>query len=372
VFNDQKNIPIGQAIAGMEAYILDKDLSVVEPGGRGEIYLSGVGLARGYISQPALTSERFIANPYSKGRLNYLRMYKTGDVGRVLPDGNIEFLGRIDNQIKIRGFRVELEDVESNINTCPVVAQSVVTLITEHDNNRLVAFVVLKESTNTINSLEEIKKWLSFKLPQYAIPSQFIILDKLPLNKNGKIDRKNLPEVPSLDGTDSKEPMSDLEEGIAKIWRDVLRVEHVGPHDNFFDLGGNSILAIKVIASMKSINAYIDIGTFFNYPRIRDLSVRSKSGDNLPTFKHHQINENSFFKTSSTQKSIWFLDTLLKDKSVYIVPILTKIVGLISLGILEKCLKKVIDRHTPLRTVMINSKEGLLQKVLKIISLSRR
>jgi len=259
---------IGRPIANTQIYILDKHLQPLPIGVSGELYIGGDGLARGYHNSPELTREKFIQNPFKNSKL-----YKTGDLARYLPDGNIEFLGRIDHQVKIRGFRIELGEIEAVLNTHPQVQQAVV-IATEDipGNKRLVAYVVTRDESLTINQLRE---FLLSKLPEYMVPSGFIILDTLPLTPNGKIDRKALP-APDGEITRVREyvaPRTQSEEIIANIFASVLGVQNVGIHDNFFELGGHSLLATQVTSRLKeTFSVELSLPQIFESPNVAGLA----------------------------------------------------------------------------------------------------
>ena len=234
-------IPIGRPIANTQTYILDNHLQPVPVGVAGELHIGGVGLARGYLNQPALTAEKFIPNPFSNKPGT--RLYKTGDLARYLPDGNIEFLGRLDHQVKVRGFRIELGEIEAVLNQHSAVQENVV-LVQEGDSvdKNLVAYVVLhKGYSPTINDLRD---FLKQRLPEYMTPRFFEFLDVLPLTPNGKVDRRALP-APGSNRPELKEkfvePQTPTEDVLAAIWADVLGVDRIGICDNFFELGGHSL-----------------------------------------------------------------------------------------------------------------------------------
>ncbi|NEP04862.1 MAG: amino acid adenylation domain-containing protein [Okeania sp. SIO4D6] len=242
--------PIGRPIANNKVYILNHDLQPVPIGIAGELYIGGTGVAKGYLNRPELTAQKFISNPFIERGESLL--YKTGDLARYLPDGNIEYLGRIDNQVKIRGFRIELGEIEAFLNTHSQIQQAVV--IAREDipgNKRLIAyFIPAQEQFSTHN----LRRFLQDKLPDYAIPSNFVKLEFLPLTPNGKIDRKALPEPdkirPELENN-FVAPRNQTEELLANIWSELLEVEKVGIQDNFFELGGDSLLATKLIFQIR-------------------------------------------------------------------------------------------------------------------------
>jgi amino acid adenylation domain-containing protein len=266
-------VTIGQPISNTQAYVLDNHLQPVPVGVPGELFLSGDGLARGYLNRPELTAEKFVANPFGDGF--GARLYKTGDLARYRPDGNIEFLGRRDHQVKIRGFRIELGEVESALNELIAVSESVVvSREDEAGDKRLVAYVVPKQA-HTLNVVE-LRDFLIKKLPDYMLPSAFVFLDKLPLTPNGKVDRKALPKPsrtsPEI-GSGPLAPSDVLEQQLVQIWEKVLRVRPVGLRDNFFDLGGHSLIAVRLFSELrKQTGRNFPLATLFQAPTVEQLA----------------------------------------------------------------------------------------------------
>ncbi len=262
-------IPIGRPMANTSVYVLDQSLRPVPIGVAGELYIGGPGVARGYINRPDLTAEKFIRNPFSDDPRD--RIYKTGDVVRYRADGNLEFLGRVDNQIKIRGFRVELEEIEQALRSYDQINDCVV-ILREDGGHRLIAYVVAE---NKAPPASELRNFLKAKLPSYMVPAAFEMIAALPLMPNGKIDRRALPEPQSL--TDSEEvfiaPATPIEELLASAWREVLRVERVGVHDNFFDLGGHSLLAARVVSTVRNVlDVQFGMVDVFQAPTVASLA----------------------------------------------------------------------------------------------------
>jgi amino acid adenylation domain-containing protein len=260
--------PIGRPIANVEIYLLDSQMQPVPEGVPGELYIGGIPLARGYLNRPDLTQERFIPNPFSD--LSEARLYKTGDLARYNREGNIEFLGRSDDQVKIRGFRIELGEIESVLSQCPYVQASVVIVREDSTGDkRLVVYIVPQlEVTPTIS---EVRQFLKAKLPDYMVPSTFIILDALPLTPSGKVDRRALP-APYFQREHKDKyvaPCTPTEELLAQIWAQVLNLDQVGIEDNFFELGGNSIKAMKLINQLQTkINQIVHPTALFDAPTI--------------------------------------------------------------------------------------------------------
>jgi acyl-CoA synthetase (AMP-forming)/AMP-acid ligase II/acyl carrier protein len=264
---------IGRPIANTQIYILDPNLQPVPIGVSGELFIGGDGVARGYLHRPALTAEKFVHSPF--GATPEARLYRTGDRARWLPDGNIELLGRIDYQVKIRGFRVELGEIEAVLQQLPGVRESVVVAReAAPGDKRLVAYLTTFRQTTV--SLNELRRFLREKLPDYMVPSAFVMLDKLPLTPNGKVDRRALPEPephrPKLESAFAA-PRAGLEQTIAAIWEQVLSIGKPGANDNFFDLGGHSLHVVQVQSRLREkLGNDLPVIKLFEYPTIRSLA----------------------------------------------------------------------------------------------------
>ncbi|MBE9004879.1 amino acid adenylation domain-containing protein [Fortiea sp. LEGE XX443] len=272
---NQETISIGRPIANTQIYILDQQLQLVPIGIVGELYIGGLGLARGYWNIPELTKEKFIINPF----LPENRLYKTGDLARYRADGTIEFLGRIDHQVKLRGFRIELGEIETVVAQHPNVRETVVIA----NENRLIAYVV----TTAIFSVNELRNFLKEKLPEYMFPSAFIVLEALPLTPNGKVDRRALPAPDKLRpelANNYQAPQSEVEKTIAKVWKQVLQLEKVGIHDNFFDLGGHSLLVVQVNNKLREILQWdLSVVEIFQNPTIKLLAEHFNKNSDTAT-----------------------------------------------------------------------------------------
>jgi amino acid adenylation domain-containing protein len=269
-------IPIGRPISNTQIYLLDQNLQPVPIGIPGEIYLGGAGLAQGYFNRSTLTQEKFISHPFEK---TGSRLYKTGDLARYLPDGNIEFLGRIDHQVKIRGFRIELGEIESVLNQHPQVFQSLVISHKDEDssNQRLISYIVPNQEQTSSLSVHELRLFLQQNLPEYMIPTHFITLSALPLTPQGKIDRRTLP-LPEqcIQQTQASKvaPRNELEQQLAEIWSKVLGVQSIGIRDNFFDLGGHSLLAVKLFMEIEqTFGKRLPIVVIFQVPTIEGIAL---------------------------------------------------------------------------------------------------
>jgi non-ribosomal peptide synthase protein (TIGR01720 family) len=265
------NMPIGQPIANTQIYILDRHLQPLPIGVPGELYVGGDGLARGYLNRPELTAEKFIPNPFSEEPQG--RLYKTGDKARYLSDGNIEYIGRLDNQVKIRGFRIEMGEIEAVLSQYPNVKQTVV--ISQEDSpgeQRLVAYLVSDAEQNP--STSELRQFLKPKLPDYMVPATFVCLNAFPLTPNGKIDRRALPAPDSeIDRTQEYvAPQTHKEQILTTIWQEILLRKPVSIHDNFFEIGGDSILSIQVVSRAKTAGVQITPKQLFQHQTIAELA----------------------------------------------------------------------------------------------------
>jgi amino acid adenylation domain-containing protein len=254
-YQDDLKVTIGKAIANVQIYILDSHLQPVPVGVPGELYIGGIGVARGYLHRPELTTERFISNPFDSSPTSPTPLtsptellYKTGDLARYLPDGNIEYLGRIDNQVKVRGFRIELGEIEAVLSQCSEV-QSTAVIVREDTpgDKRLVAYAVLAADSQTTSS--ELRQFLANQLPAYLVPNTFVILDRLPLTPNGKCDRRSLPAPNDQARKNIQKiaPRNVVELQLTQIWSEVLGINEIGVEENFFELGGHSLLAVRLI-----------------------------------------------------------------------------------------------------------------------------
>jgi aspartate racemase len=268
---DASSVPIGRPIANTQIYLLDAERRWVPPGEIGELYIGGDGLARGYWNRPDLTAESFVESPFDAAPGS--RLYRTGDLARLSPDGTLEFLGRRDQQIKIQGFRVELAEVEAALQRHPAVSQNVVeTRETAGGGRRLVAYVVLRPEAGSCDD-GDLRNLLQQSLPDYMVPAAFVRLASLPLTANGKVDRRGLPEPGRAAIEAESLPRSAAEESIAQVWRSVLDLDAIDCDQNFFDLGGSSLLLIEAHAKLqKSLAAALPITTLFEHPTVRSLA----------------------------------------------------------------------------------------------------
>jgi len=271
IAGDSDSIPIGKPIANTQVYVLDSELQPVAAGEAGDLYIGGDGVVRGYWRRPDLTAERFLSDPFRLGN----RMYRTGDIARFLPDGSLEFLGRADFQVKLRGFRIEIGEIEAALENQAGVGQAaVVAREFKPEDKRLVAYVVPKPGTEL--EIADLRAALAATLPEYMVPSNFVFLDSLPLTANGKIDRNALPNPSTLEnesGTVLEPARNDLERVIAGVWKDALGVDRVGLNENFFDLGAHSLMVAEVhIQLQQLLGRELSLVDLFQFPTVTALA----------------------------------------------------------------------------------------------------
>jgi len=336
-------VPIGRPIANTQVYLLDENLQPVPISVPGELYIGGANLARGYLNRPDLTKERFIPNPFEKAQGSCL--YKTGDLARYLPDGNIEFLGRSDRQVKIHGFRIELEEVEAILRQHPSIRQAVVIVREdEMGNQRLVAYVVsLHTETNFTGDL---RRFVQERLPEYMVPTAFVILNAIPLTPNGKVDYKALPApeiAPELEKI-YVAPRTPEEEQLAKIWAEVLGLKQVGIDDNFFELGGDSILSIQVISKANQVGLQLTPKHLFEHQTIAQLAAIAETTDSIKTETGLVTGE-----VPLTPIQHWFFAQNLPDPHHWNQSVLLEVWQNLDFQILEQVVKRSLQHHDALR-----------------------
>jgi amino acid adenylation domain-containing protein len=266
------SVPIGRPIANTQLYVLDANMQPVTPGVMGELYIGGVGVARGYLNRPELTVERFLPDPFSG--VSGARLYKTGDLARYRTDGTLEYLGRADDQVKVHGYRIELGEIEATLAAQPKVKScAVMAREDEPGNKQLVGYVV--STADAVPSTDDLRGFLKERLPQYMIPVRFVYLDALPLTPNGKVDRKALPPPPKVTSGAGKggEPRTKTARTIAAFWSELLKVDGIGIEDDFFDLGGDSLIATGLVARVRAtFGVEIRLASLFEQPTIAGLS----------------------------------------------------------------------------------------------------
>lgn len=373
----QESPSIGTPIDGTQVYILDCDRQPVAWGNAGELYISGAGLARGYLNRPELTTERFVPNEIDQqgigGKYQELdndaanpldltatsRLYKTGDLVRFRADGNLEFLGRIDHQVKIRGFRIELGEIETVLWEHPDVQEAVV--IVQKDclgHNQLIAYVVPKADAVTTQSEfgRTVRARLKQALPDYMLPSGFVVLEALPLTPNGKIDRRSLPAFdPTQSFSDqTTAPRTATEQTLVNIWQEILGWSDIGIHDNFLELGGHSLLATQIVSRIfEGFQIELPLRCLFELPTIAELAQQLESTPQAHQFLNKRIQPQPRYQPiplSFSQQQLWFLDQLVPNHPFYNVPEAIRLSGALDVAALEQSLCAIVQRHEILRT----------------------
>ena len=387
---------IGHPLANATIYILDHKYNPVPIGVPGELYIGGSSLARGYLNRPQLTAEKFVPNPLSKEQGT--RLYKTGDLARYLPDGNIEFLGRLDHQVKVRGFRIELGEIESVLREHQEIKE--VAVLTREDGmseTSLVAYLIPHQQPGPSSS--ELRQFLKTKLPDYMVPSFFIALEKFPLTPNGKIDRRALP-APDRSRPDLERPFqppqTDLELFLAKFWKEILAIEQIGIYDNFFELGGDSLKAAVLTNRLQQeLGEFINVGDIFIAPAIDEFSkyLQQNYKNSLPEiFKSEvtptaEIKQQELYLTqkklneikriprdgelmlSFAQQRLWFIDQLEPDTPLYNISAAVRLKGSLNIIALEKTINEIICRHEILRTTFSTIEGRAIQIIAPNLSI---
>ncbi|MEH6841386.1 amino acid adenylation domain-containing protein, partial [Priestia megaterium] len=352
-------IPIGKPVANTQIYILNESLQPQPIGVPGEMYISGVGVARGYLNRPDLTAEKFIENPFIPGT----KMYRTGDLARWLSDGNIEFLGRIDHQVKIRGYRIELGEIEATLLQHQSVQDVVVVeQLNMQGENYLCAYVVMRETKVNVSTL---KRYLNKKLPQYMVPSFFIELGGIPLTSNGKVDRRELPKpTEALRTQEYVPPTTGIEKKLVGIWEEVLGIENLGVTDSFFDQGGHSLGAIRLMSELRQeFQVEVPVRVLFEGPTIQSLAQYIEEQSVVSVNSIPKVPIQAAYPTSSAQKRIYVLQQMNPELTHYNIPSGVQLDGLLNKEKFAGALQQLIQRHDSLRTSFELVEGELMQKV---------
>lgn len=364
----QANQPatIGRPLPNEEAHVLDEHRRPVPAGEMGELYLGGIGMARGYLHRPDLTAERFVPHPFKTGE----RLYKTGDLVRQRPDGNLIYLGRADHQVKIRGYRIELGEVESALQKQPGVREAVVVAQEKRPGDkRLVAFVTVKSDGPA--TLDQLRAGARNVLPEYMVPSAFVILDALPLTPNGKVDRRALRDRDENERNTSAKfvaPRTEAEEKLATIWREVLGADAVGVEDNFFEIGGHSLLAIRVVSRIREMfRVEAPLTCLFEAPTVaavaRALNAGEWAAETAAAPPLRPVPTDGPRPASFVQERLWFLENLAPGSPAYHVPIAFRLEGALDLAALRRALEQIVSRHASLRTTLSLAGGSLTQVI---------
>jgi amino acid adenylation domain-containing protein len=347
-----QTVPIGRPITGTEVFVVDRSQRAVPVGVAGELVTGGTGLARGYLNRPALTAERFV--PSTPSESAGARLYKTGDLVRYLESGTIEFLGRLDHQLKIRGFRVELGEIETALTSHPMVRACVVVAQSGSTAKRLIAYLVA--GSGGTPSTTQLREYLGQRLPDYMVPSVFITLDEFPLTVNGKVDRRALPSPdhsrPELDNR-FEAPQPGTEARLAEIWSQLLGVNRVGRHDNFFELGGHSLIGTQVVSRVRQTTGVdVSLRCLFERPTVAALAEWL---DTITQQDPHDlmlvpVADDEPQVVSFTQERMWLLEQLISGTPVYNIPAVIRLEGELNASALEQAFNEIRRRHEALRT----------------------
>ncbi|MDQ2970132.1 MAG: amino acid adenylation domain-containing protein, partial [Acidobacteriota bacterium] len=385
---------IGRPIANTRVYLLDDQLRPCPPGSAGELYIAGDGLALGYWRRPELTEQKFIPSPFPAVEPG--RLYRSGDLGRCLPDGNIEFLGRVDRQVKIRGYRIEPDEIETVIASHPRIRQSVVVAVGAGGDKHLVAYVVADGLLRTSEPrhegraakgeagegvpaeppavlhgrlVPEVRRFLQSRLPEYMVPSSFVVLDSLPLDRNGKIDRRSLPAVSNEREVETPflPPRTPVEEMLCEIWKELLGLEVVGIDDNFFELGGHSLIANQLLSRIwTGFGIEIPLPRFFRSPTVREIAERlsgAERRESLDAVSIRPVPRSGDLPLSLSQENVWFLQELDPDNRAYQFQPTLRFHGELDEVALERSLAEVLRRHEILRTTFPSVEGAPVQRI---------
>ena len=373
-------VPIGRPIANISTYIVDAQLQPAPVGVAGELYLAGVGLARGYLGRADLTAEKFLPHPFSAAP--GARWYRTGDLARYLADGGIEYLGRIDQQVKLRGLRIELGEIEAALMAVPEVREAAV--LAREDvagDKRLVAYLVAHEGAAKAELEAELETTalrvaLLRTLPDYMVPAHFMVLDSLPLSPNGKLDRKALP-APDLSARSQQyvAPRTPTEIALASIWAEVLKLEQVSAHDNFFDLGGHSLLATQLMSKLRGAFAVeLPLRTLFEASSVEllaqcvDQARQEQSSLHAPAIV--PVARGGQLPLSFAQQRLWFLDQFESGSSFYNIPAAVRLNGRLDVAAMRSTLNDIVRRHEALRTSFASIDGAPVQHIAPALELA--
>lgn len=357
--NLHQSVPIGYPISSTRAYVMNERLEPVPQGVTGELYLAGLGLARGYVNRAGFTAERFVADPYGQPGT---RMYRTGDLVRRNAQGALEFHGRTDQQLKIRGFRVEPGEIESVLGQIDGVSQCAVVTHEKRGEKYLVAYVVPEKATAL--TAADLQVAARERLPVYMTPSDFVLLEALPLTANGKVDRSALPmqSAPGHDG-DGRAPRTPMEELLCEVFAAVLGLENVGVNDNFFELGGHSLAATRLVSRIRAVaGTEIPLGALFEHPTVAGLAPHLEKAEKALNPLSRQSRP-ADLPLSFAQQRLWFIDQLEKSSTEYNLPAALRLRGNLDRNALKRALQTIVQRHEVLRTRFVKKNGSPVQVV---------
>ncbi len=353
--SNESSIPIGSPISNTRVYILDEHLELLPVGFSGKLYISGDGLAKGYLNRTDLTMEKFVSNPFIKGQ----KMYDTGDMAKWLPDGNIEFLGRKDSQIKLNGHRIELEEIEKNILQFEGVQNSILDIRKIKGDKKIIAYLKCNDRVEINKLLQELKK----RLPQYMIPSSFVFINKIPLTSNGKVNKKLLPDP------DYKEQMSmyvapetPLEKELLLLWEKFFEMKGIGVETSFFDLGGNSLRMVELMHKIRTDLGYeIDFNILYQNSTIRSFIPYLKQSKQLKILPVKGLDA---YPLTSSQFRFWVLCQIEDINRAYNIPITIKLIGNLNLKALKEAFDHILMRHNSLTTYFVKDSKGGVNQLI--------
>jgi amino acid adenylation domain-containing protein len=363
--------PIGRPVLNSGIHLLDRWLRPVPEGAAGELCIGGAGLARGYLGRPAATAERFVPHPWGAAGE---RLYRTGDRVRQLPGGYLEFIGRIDHQIKLRGFRIEPAEIEAALREHPEVSEAVVGILApsaaagegeRREGRRLAAYWVSAGGPRPGD--RELRDFLSGRLPAYMVPAAFVMIPALPLTPSGKIDRKALPAYAPESSTEAAAPLTPVEELVAGIFAEVLRAESVDASLGFFELGGHSLLAAQVVSRVRQVfGVELPLRALFESPTVQALAAEIATlgaGGQAPSHPLVRVEREELPPLSFTQERLWFLQQLEPGSATYNMPVAVELAGDLRVGALQAALAGVVRRHESLRTTFTLAEGALRQRI---------
>ncbi|HEX6367826.1 MAG TPA: amino acid adenylation domain-containing protein [Longimicrobium sp.] len=357
----ERPAPIGRAVANTRLYVLDEARAPVADGEPGELYVGGAGLARGYLGRPELTAERFVDDPFRAGE----RVYRTGDRVRMTADGDLEFVGRVDHQVKIRGFRIEPGEIESVLAHHPGVREAVV--VAREDvpgDRRLVAYVSADGGVDADALRGRVKE----RLPEHMVPAAFVVLDRLPLSPNGKVDRRALP-APAWGAAsdDYQPPRTRVEQAVARVWAGVLGVERVGVHDDFFALGGHSLSATQAMSRVRrELGVELPLRALADHPTLAAFAAVAEgaaAGGGAPELGSRPRPRTGDIPLSSAQESVWFFQELSPELISYHFQGTFRLSGRLDTGALERALTEIVRRHEIFYTTFVRGADGPVQRI---------